>query len=235
MAVSVARVGDETVANRLPPRDEADRPAGVESEGCRRVALDTSGDLRGFFQELLTAAVSERGTTPTDAAQAYVVALLADYAKPGSLSRDTIERPFTLLLAEALETAGSERFERLRALGDGALYVRGFFHEFLENRGVALGYVSTVGARAYDGAAAMLRRASSEASSAPDVLGELAERFDAFVELLGSVGDRLLARGGSNTDVLRLYERWLRTGSTDIAGVLSGRGLTPLRSSGGLH
>ena len=39
-----------------------------------------------------------------------------DYARPGALNRDTLERPLTLLLAEAEETAGGERFERFRAL-----------------------------------------------------------------------------------------------------------------------
>lgn len=199
--------------------------------------IELSTDVRGFFSEYVTGAAQERGVEATQAATTYLSALLADFAKPGALGRDTLERPFTLLLAEALDSAGSERFERLRAVGDGALYVRGFFSEHLETRGVALRYVSAVGARAYDGAASMLRRSMSspDASAAPDVFGELATRFDAFVELLACVADRIVARSaGSDGGVLRLYERWLKTGSQEIAAALGAHGLVPQRGGAGV-
>jgi hypothetical protein len=200
------------------------------------VGLDLSADVHGYFAELLVAATEDRGTASTDATRAYVAALLADFATPTSLCQTALDRPFTLQLADAYDSVGHERFERLRALGDGALYLRGFFSEHLETRGVALRYVSAVGARAYDGAASMLRRgAGTDASSVPDVLGELSERFDAFVALLSSVADRIVAQSGAGAGgVLRLYERWLRTGSEELARALGAHGLLPQRGSGGL-
>jgi hypothetical protein len=208
-----------------------DTAAAGQAEG--EIAL--SSDLEGFFGGLVDHAAAERGVMPTDAARAYLTALLADFAKPNALGRNAFERPFTLLFAEALESPGGQRFERLRAVGDGALYVRGFFWEHLETRGVALRYVSSVGARAYDGARHMLCR-TGEASSATDVLGELAERFDAFVELLGAVADRLVARGAtSNGGLVKLYERWLRTGSTALGEALAAQGVVPVRAFAGVH
>jgi hypothetical protein len=206
--------------------------------------ISLSTDVRGFFAELVTHATEDRQLQSNEATTAYVAALLADYAHPGAFSRTSLERPFTLLLAEAMESAGQERFERLRAVGDGALYLRGFFREHLETRGVALPYVSAVGARAYDGVAAMLRvsvgvgaTTGAGESAVPDVFGELAARFDAFVELLESVSDRLVAQGaaGSPGGVLKLYERWMKTGSSDIAAALGEHGLVPQRGSGGLQ
>ncbi len=202
------------------------------------VEIDLSADVHGYFAELLTAATEDQGIASTDATTAYVAALLADFAQPGVLCQSALERPFTLLLAEAYESVGHERFERLRAVGDGALYLRGFFSEHLETRGVALRYVSSVGASAYDGAASMLRRnVSTEACSVPDVFGELSERFDAFVALLSSVADRIVAQssGASAGGVLRLYERWLRTGSDEMARALGAQGLLPQRGSGVLQ
>jgi hypothetical protein len=199
------------------------------------VEIDLSTDVRGFFAELLVAATEDRGMESNEATTAYVAALLADFAHPGSQNLSTLERPFTLLLAEALESVGHERFERLRAVGDGALYLRGFFSEHLDSRGVPLGYISSVGARAYDGAAAMLRRtAAGEPGSAPDVFGELADGFDGFVALLSAIADRLVAQGsaGSPASVLRLYERWSRTGSSELALALAAHGLVPQRGSG---
>jgi hypothetical protein len=205
--------------------------------------ISLSTDVRGFFAELVTHATEDRQLQSNEATTAYVAALLADYAHPGAFSRTSLERPFTLLLAEAMETAGHERFERLRAIGDGALYLRGFFREHLETRGVALPYVSAVGARAYDGVAAMLRVnvgvsvTGTPDSAVPDVFGELSARFDAFVELLESVSDRLVAQGntGSPGGVLKLYERWMKTGSSDIAAALGEHGLVPQRGNGGVQ
>jgi hypothetical protein len=209
----------------------------MEGERPKHGEIDLSGDVHGYFSGLVVEAAEERRVDANPTVTTYLAALLADYAHPGSLTRDALDRPFTLLLAEALDSAGSERFERLRALGDGVLYVRGFFSEHLETRGVELRYVSSVGARAYDGAANMLKRHSSgEPSSAPDVFGELAERFDAFVALVSGVADRIAAQCGGATDgsVLKLYERWLRTGSSEIAAALGQRGLVPVRSRAGL-
>jgi hypothetical protein len=205
--------------------------------------ISLSTDVRGFFAELVLSATEDKGIESNEATTAYVAALLADFAHPGAFSKTSLERPFTLLLAEAMETAGHERFERLRAIGDGALYLRGFFREHLETRGVALPYVSAVGARAYDGVAAMLRVNVGVAATrtvdgaVPDVFGELAARFDAFVELLESVSDRLVAQGsaGSPGGVLKLYERWMKTGSSDIAAALGEHGLVPQRGNGGLQ
>jgi len=197
--------------------------------------IDLSASLEGFFGELVLAAREERQVPATDAATAYLTALLTDYARPGALSRDTLERPFTLLLAEAEESVGGERFERLRAVGDGVLYVSGLYSEHLQTRGVALRYVRSVGARAYYGARHMLHGAGA-ASPATDVFGELAEHFDAFVELLGAVADRMIARGvGSNGDIVKLYERWLRTGSSALGEALVAKGLVPVRGPTGVH
>ncbi len=205
-----------------------------------RADLDLSADVGGFFRELVGEALEGRGVEATEATRAYVSGLLADYARPGALTRDALERPVTLLLAEARESSGRERFERLRALGDGTLYVCGFFGDHLATSGVAIDYVTSVGAQAYDAAASMLRGsglANGEVSSAPDVFGELAAHFDSFVSLIESIADRLVAQSaaGSQTSVLRLYERWLKHGSSEIAAALGGHGLVPVKGGGGVH
>jgi len=207
------------------------------SSELRDRRIDLSGDVHGFFSGLLEHALEQRGATQDGAVVAYLSGLLADYARPDSLSAATFERPFTLLLAEALESQHSERFERLRTLGDAVLYVRGFFSEHLATRGVALGYVSSVGARAYDGAASALRRGGHWETASPDVFGSLAASFDDFVALLEGVADHLLAssNGASEEGVLKLYERWQKTGSTEIERALMLKGLVPLRGRPGLQ
>jgi len=173
----------------------------------------------------------------TEAAEFYLAGLLADYAKPDRLEAEALDRPLTLLLDEALHTAGRERFERLRSLGDGVLYTSGFFADHLSTRGVELRYVRALGARAYDSAAAMLRQSAGDGSGAPDVFRELADNFAMFAEVVSRVADVLQANSAhnSNRQVVRLYERWVKTGSAPLAVALAGRGLTPQRGHGGIH
>jgi hypothetical protein len=201
--------------------------------------LALSNSLDGFFEELLVEALREHRTEASDAASSYLVGLLRDYAHPGREAAAPLNGSLTLLLAQALDTPGGERFERLKSLGDGVLYVRGFFPDHLETRGVAIDYVDSVGARAYDGAANMLRSRSfsgSVVNGARTVFEELAHNFEAFGEVLRSIADRFQANAALTSDagIVKVYERWLKTGSNQLAAALGLQGLVPVRGSGDL-
>ncbi len=203
------------------------------SEGTRP-GLDLSANLETFFHDVVDDAMRKKHLAATEAAEYYLVSLLTDYARPDARSCETLERPLTLLLDEALHAPGNERFERLRVLGDGVLYVSGFFAPHLETRGVEVRYVTALGARAYDGAGKLLRGGASD--GAPDLFFELAENFGNFAELLSDVAQRLsLAAAPTSTGLLKLYERWLKTGSEALGSELAGRGVLPVRGAGGLH
>jgi hypothetical protein len=192
--------------------------------------------MAGFFQEVVGEALRSRNLDATEAACSYLVDLLCEYAHPGEDAGSTLTQPLTFLLRDALEATGVERFQRLRVLGDGVLYVVGFFGGHIECKGIQRGYVISVGSSAYRHAAAMLRRSAAADSQGPDVLSELADKFDRFAQVLGDVADGALASGARDERaVLKLYERWLRTGSCRLAEELGTRGLIPVRGSGGLN
>lgn len=196
--------------------------------------IDLSTNLSEFFGDLVTGAARERGVRASPAVEIYLAGLLADLAQPGAPCAEVLDRPFALQLADAATAAGTERFERLRTLGDGVLYTSGFFTERLLQRGVELDYARSVGATAYVRAAQMLRQGRRDSPGPVEVLEELARSFRAFAELLAAVADRLRARSASSDkSVLSLYERWLRTGSAALAEALGERGLVPLRGAGG--
>ena len=203
------------------------------SEGMRS-GLDLSANLETFFHDVVDDAMKKKHVAATQAAEYYLVSLLTDYARPDPRSTEPLERPLTWLLDEALHAPGQERFERLRVLGDGVLYVSGFFAPHLETRGVEVRYVTALGARAYDGAGKMLRGTSGE--GAPDLFFELAENFARFAELLGAVAEKLsLTATASSMGVVKLYERWLKTGSEVLSSELLERGVLPVRGAGGVH
>lgn len=187
-------------------------------------------NVDGFFREIVENAAEQESLESTDLGLAYVTSLLAGYVRLTHEDRRLLGESLTLALHRAVLAQGAERFERLRAVGDAVLYASGFFAEHLSARGVSLPYVRGLGARAYGLAATTL-------VGARDLFQELADRFDNYSRLLGAVSDTMAATSASSTPAgtLRLYERWMRTGSPAAAGALIERGLLPVTKGSTLH
>jgi len=197
--------------------------------------IDPEVDVESFFQEAVRGAARAHNYDPEAPSTQYLVGLLADYARPETLHRGALDRPLALLLSEALETAGPERFRKLQGLGDDALYLSGFFADHLERRGTPRTFAQQVGANAYDAASAMLRRKGQKVHG-PDVFDELASNFASLVEVLGDVADSLYAASARDPrGVLELYERWSRRGSQTLAAALVRVGVMPTRGSRAVH
>lgn len=199
------------------------------------MTIVASGSVEGFFREIVEDTIKSQGVETSDGTTSYVVSLLADYARPDPNAEAALGRPLTLLLDEALHTPNtSERFERLRTLGDGVLYTTGFFADHFEARGVDQKYVVGIGVTAYHAASTLLGPSSSEDLDTPqiDVFGELSSKFDRWVKILSEVADATIGKAhGDSRGLLKLYERWLKTGSARLAEELTQHGLVPMRSS----
>jgi hypothetical protein len=198
------------------------------------MAILPASSVQGFFHEVVEDAIKARRVEATEGATHYLVAVLADFAHPDRRAEEALEGPLTLLLDEALHVLdAAERFERLRLLGDGVLYGCGFFGEAFEARGVDTKYLHQLGTRAYGAAGSMLR--SSQQEEGPDLFGELAEKFGVFVDVVAEVADATIAMGTeSPKGLLKMYERWLRTGSERLASALTSRGMMPTRGAKGV-
>ncbi|HZU83967.1 MAG TPA: hypothetical protein VE987_13660 [Polyangiaceae bacterium] len=190
--------------------------------------------VSNFFCEVVEDALRARRVDATDGATHYLVSLLAEYAHPDSRAGEALGRPLTLLLDEALRDPDpGERFERLRSLGDGVLYGCGFFGDHFEARGVDSKYLHAIGMRAYGAASSMLRRRSDD-DSGPDLFAELAGNFESFVDVVADVADSTITMGIEDPrGLLKVYERWLRTGSSRLASALTSRGVMPTRGTKG--
>lgn len=190
--------------------------------------------IDGFFHEIVTGAIRARRVEATGEATTYLVGVLADFATPGGKAGETLDRPLTFLLDEALHTAKpAERFERLRTLGDGVLYASGFFADHFEARGVDQRYLIGIGAAAYGAAGSMLAT-SGTSEGFGDLFGELAQKFASFVDVVGEVANLTISKSvaASSQSLLHIYERWLKTGSDTLATALTERGLVPVRGGG---
>jgi hypothetical protein len=202
----------------------------------REPSIAISPNISQYFQEVISDAIRIRQIDATEAAASYLVSLLCDYAHPDEEAGSTFSKPLTFVLHDAMSAVGPERFKKLRGLGDHSLYAVGFFGGHIEVKGVDRSYVSTVGATAYREAAAMLRLKAQKTEQGPNVLSELAVKFDRFAEVLRDIADGTLVSGARDErSVVKLYERWLKTGSTRLAEELGSHGIVPSRGAGGLN
>ena len=89
-----------------------------------------------------------------------------------------------------------------------------------------------IGTTAYGAASSMLRVGTKEDERRLDVFGELSAKFGSFVSVLAEVADATIAQNAaSSKGMLKLYERWLKTGRDRLAQALSANGLVPMRGN----
>lgn len=199
--------------------------------------LITAVDVRRYFQTAVSNAVEHSRVSARDETVLYVANLLATFVHAERLFERTPEgvmlRPLAQLLGEAA-AAGSvgERDLRLRRLGDVALFISGLYAQSLSRSLVDVDYYIALGGGAY-GRLAQSAGAARGGSALPQVFAELAAQFAEFVDLLGDVGDRL--QQNRCTDVLRLYEIWLCSGSRRAGSRLRELGIDPVPGRRSTH
>src|SRR6185503_12053729 len=102
----------------------------------REPSIAIAPNISQYFQEVIADALRGRQVDATDAATSYLVSLLCDYAHPDEQAGSTFNQPLTFLLRDAMDAIGTERFRRLRGLGDHSLYALGFFGGHIEVKGI---------------------------------------------------------------------------------------------------
>jgi hypothetical protein len=225
-------LGGRIARDKLNPgRSSADS---LNKEGGQSPVLVQDADISEFFREAVTAAMRNQGVGASPNVEAYLVGLLAEYLSAERLTRREafLHRPLCELLVEARAAAPGEKVRKLKEIGDTALYVAGYFGDAVEKRGVDLDYYIDMGGTAYQAVAASMRtRTGGEAFD--ELYGELAGQFARFVDVFGEVSESTTGR--SNTDVVRLYERWRRTRSVWMGRKLQRHGVFPAPSGEDIH
>lgn len=205
----------------------------MESSEHSHDGLLPVASLQEFFRDSVDAAMAANKVVVDHQTSHYVVNLLTLFAR----SEDFYEpgpdgprlRPLALMLADALEARSEEqRNFGLQRLGDVSLFMAGFFGDGLARAAVDVDYYVRMGGGAYHSLAAGLR-GTLRGRLFGGVFDELGARFGDVVDVLNEVRESL--RAGSDTDALRLYELWLRTGSARAARLLRELGIHPLQQA----
>jgi hypothetical protein len=107
-------------------------------------------------------------------------------------------------------------------MGDSALFISGFFADSLADKVADLRYYRALGGMAYE---RLSRDHEHDRAIGPPVFTELAARFREFADVLAEVSEA--SRMQTPLSVLKLYERWVRTGSRRAAALLARQGIAP--------
>ena len=175
-----------------------------------------------YFRELVESAMQHQQVEVGRLTSFYVVNLLAGFVHVGGAADEDDDTALGVRLARALQSAGSGQRDGLRRVGDTSLFISGFFSDSLARSLVDIDYYINLGERAYG---SLARHGDATFG---DVFDELSSKFPAMVDVLTEVSEQSALT--SNSDLLRLYERWLRTGSPRSGTLLASRGIVPCAS-----
>jgi hypothetical protein len=172
-----------------------------------------------YFKGLVDGALSHQGLATQELTAYYVVQLLASFLQRRVGGAEEDRMPLAVRLARALDSGGVQQRASLKEIGDVALFVSGFFSDSLNRTLIDVDYYISIGGCAYNA----LSRVESDTFS--PVFAELGEKFVGFVDVLTEVSERTSC--STNADLLRLYEKWLKTGSRRSGQLLVERGVVP--------
>ena len=189
-------------------------------------------NVQAFFNERLNEVMAQQGLELRDGAMIYLVNLLTEFSDSRNLFEQTPDgyalRPLAEQYADAVNAPNAEeRNAALKHLGDVALFISGVFSGSLNRKLVDVDYYIAMGGSAYSYLAdifdsALFGRARGE------VFGELSAKFNRLVDVLDEFAEGTSL--SSNTDVMRSYEVWMRTGSPRALEKLRRQGVIPVAS-----
>jgi hypothetical protein len=174
-----------------------------------------------FFKEQVEAACDRQHLRPQPLTCYYVVSLLSEFVhldKPGASDAMGAAEPLAVKLLRAMNSGGTSQRLGLKQVGDASLFISGFFSDSLRRSLVDVDYYVSLGGYAY-------RSLGTSDDTLSPIFAELSEKFVAFVDVLSDVSARTSLT--NDADLLRLYEKWVRSGSRRSGNLLAERGIVP--------
>lgn len=165
------------------------------------------------FAEVIKEACLERQVKTPPHVEAYLVQLLKYYLDSKNFHQppivDSGTKPpdtFAEMYLHAINAEPPRNRELMRMVADRSLYLTGFFADSLQRKIVDIDYYIELGSAAYSNLSSWSRQDGIAA-----VFDTFSKRFLDYVEVLNYISEKSQVQGDQN--VLRLYDRYLRTGS----------------------
>lgn len=194
-------------------------------------------NLRDYFRTSIDDVIVKQGVEVDPHAAHYVVNLLTLFARSEEFFEDDGDtygvKPLALMLADAADAPDVERrTHSLQRIGDVSLFISGFFINSLADRAVDIDYYITMGESAY-GSLSEEVRGTIRGNVFAGVYRELANKFQVLIDVLNEVRD--VGKPKSDTNLLRTYDIWLKTGSRRAEKLLRQQGIVPFPTSKNRH
>lgn len=182
-----------------------------------------------FFKDLVRQGFAQRKLQTYPMVESYLVDLLQYYLESRNLfdtEFDEFGKKNPTTLAEMYLYANTTedltlKSELLKKLGDRSLYMSGFFGDSLNRKVVDVDYYVSMGGVAFAALAAQARQ-----DTTARVYSTISKRFIDFVDVLTHISHNSFVK--SNESILRLYDRYLTTGSELAREKLAEMGVLPL-------
>lgn len=169
-----------------------------------------------YFRGLVDDAIANQHVHASEFAAKYLADLLTSRIARRKDDHQA-QQPLAILLAHALNAGGTVQQVKLAYLGNEALFIAGFFSDSLRRKLVDVDYYAAIGRVAYQVLGDLV------GGGGPNVFVELGFGFISFVDVLTEVSERTLC--SSDSDLLRLYEKWILTDSERLRKLLKEKGI----------
>lgn len=195
-------------------------------------SLDLLMSPSEFFHGKITEASRHLNIELEDHVEFYLVNLLTSFVAPSTKTpenepaEDLLTTPLAFLLKKAIEAPSDKQPYLYRRLGDASLYVSGFFQDYFNKKTFDISYYMNMGASAYDQASS-LTKGQQRDDRLHTTLISLSRKFSVIVDIVAQASDSTAMH--HDKDLLAIYDRWNRSGSERLRGILEGRGIRPIR------
>ncbi len=172
-------------------------------------------NAREYFGSMVEEAVEKRQIHSSRGEQEYLITLLEHFLDARNLyDEPTVdeqtglrkELSFSEIYLTAIQSEKSAQFELFKKLADRSLYISGFFGDSLNRKIIDVDFYVDLGGAAY----ANLSQISTERPMV-EVYRTFSMRFVEFVDVLAYISHQSFIK--SNEGILRLYDRYIKTGS----------------------
>ena len=183
---------------------------------------------REYFSGELKTALKRQKVSAESGSVDYLADLLLHYMKsenffPTGVDGKLENNVLAELYGNYLKGNAQTKKANLKRLGDICLLITGLFPDSLRRKIVDIDYYLGMGGLAYRQLAHFQLN-----EFARTLFAELSAKFIPFSNVLCEMSERNGLQ--SNSDILRLYERWLLTGNDRLKGLLSEHGIaTPVK------
>jgi hypothetical protein len=190
--------------------------------------IQTEQNTFDYFSQNVKESLKNQHITITKTSEYYLVHLLVDFTFTRNIFNlaDRDDRPLAVIYHQAQQETAENKIKLFKNLGDFALFITGFFPDSLNRKITDVDYYILLGKSAYENLSAIFER--DHKASFTLLFDELAEKFVSITDILAEISSKSSTHW--NDGILRLYERWLKTGSKRDERLLWAKGIMPNRT-----